>query len=439
MRVIHVPKRFLPNMWGGIETHVLEIARRLKSHDIEAEVFCPSEIDSPGDEEIQGVRIRRFPYFYPYKDLSREQADRMGRRGGNLFSLALLRALRREPNVDLIHLHTGKRLGGIGRHVARSRHIPYIVTVHGGAVSITHEERHDHLDPSKGSLEWGRALGSWAGSRNVLEDAETVIFVNREEAEKARALQHLEGGDLPRPDRVRYLPGGVDVDRFVNGDGRRFRQQYGISDGEPVVVTAARIEPRKNQLDAIRIFDLVRQTLREGTLFLVGAVADQEYFDQVQTEIQKHGLTDSVVMLTELDPRGQEVVDVYHAADCLLLPSVQEPFGQVILEAWAAGCPVVTSQTAGPRSFTRHAEDVLQFPLSDLDMAAEQVIRVLVNPDLADSLAETGNRRARTEFDWEVITAKLAKWYREAVGLQLLSAEKSEPLLLQRRGFGEMW
>ena len=97
----------------------------------------------------------------------------------------------------------------------------------------------------------------------------------------------------------------------------------------------------------------------------------------------------------------------------------------MILEAWAAGLPVVTSQAGGPLSFTMHAEDVLQFPISDINAAAEQIIRVLVNPDLADSLAEAGNYRARTEFDWDVITAKLADWYHEAVGSQPVSATVS--------------
>ena len=349
----------------------------------------------------------------------------MDRKGGNLFSLSLLRALRREPNVDLIHLHTGKRLGGIGRHVAQSRHIPYIVTVHGGAVSIPIEERQDYIEASKGALEWGRALGYWVGSRSVLQDAQSVIFVDRQEAQKARkACQELKG-DLPHPERVKYLPGGVDVARFSNGDGQRFRQKYGIDEGEPLIATIARIDPQKNQLDAVPIFDQVRRTLREGTLLLAGPITNQEYYDQVQTEIEKRGLSESVLVLTNLDPHGQDLVDAYHAADCLLLPSSHEPFGLVILEAWAAGCPVVTSQAGGPLSFTMHAEDVLQFPISDINAAAEQIIRVLVNPDLADSLAEAGNYRARTEFDWDVITAKLAGWYREAVGLQPVSAPVS--------------
>ena len=63
MRVIHVPRRFTLNAWGGTETHILEIARRLKSHDIQTEIFCPSALDAPGEEELQGVRVRRFPYF----------------------------------------------------------------------------------------------------------------------------------------------------------------------------------------------------------------------------------------------------------------------------------------------------------------------------------------------------------------------------------------
>ena len=419
MRVIHIPRRFTLNAWGGTETYILEIARRLKSHDIQAEIFCPSALDSPGEEEIRGVLVRRFPYFYPHLGLSKEQTAQMDRKGGNLFSLALLQALRNEPDIDLIHLHTGKRLGGIGRHIAQSRNIPYYITVHEGAVCVPGK---GHPVASQGSPEWGRALGCWGGNQNILHDAAAVIFVDREEAEKARVLQQKEGSDLPQSDRIRYLPGGVDVQRFANGNGRRFRHKYNITDHEPVVATIARIEPEKNQLDAVRAFDLARGALQEGVLLLAGPITNQGYYDHVQREIQQRGLSDSVLIVTDLDPLGQELVDAYHAADCLLLPSIHEPLGLAILEAWAAGCPVITSDASGPVSFTRHAEDVFHFPVSDVYSATEYIIRILSNSDLADSLADAGNYRARTEFSWDVITARMAQWYRETLGVKPVSA-----------------
>ena len=55
----------------------------------------------------------------------------LDQKAGNLFSFSLLRALLFKKKLDLIHLHTGKRMGGIGRFCARIRHIPYIISLHG--------------------------------------------------------------------------------------------------------------------------------------------------------------------------------------------------------------------------------------------------------------------------------------------------------------------
>ena len=64
----------------------------------------------------------------------------LDKKGGNLFSFSLMKALFQHPSIDLLHLHTGKRLGGIGRYVAKKRKIPYMVSIHGGAYDVPVEE-----------------------------------------------------------------------------------------------------------------------------------------------------------------------------------------------------------------------------------------------------------------------------------------------------------
>ena len=73
-------------------------------------------------EVMAGVRISRVPYFYPYLGLSDAAKQLLDRKGGNLFSFALMRVLKQYPGLDLIHLHTAKRPGGIGRCVLQRHH-----------------------------------------------------------------------------------------------------------------------------------------------------------------------------------------------------------------------------------------------------------------------------------------------------------------------------
>ena len=95
-----------------------------------------------------------------------------------------MRRLSREPGLDLIHLHTGKRLGAIGRHVARKRRIPYVVTVHGGVLDIPDKEFATYLSPTEGCFEWGKLLGLLYGSRRVFDDADAIICVDASESGK---------------------------------------------------------------------------------------------------------------------------------------------------------------------------------------------------------------------------------------------------------------
>jgi 1,4-alpha-glucan branching enzyme len=95
------------------------------------------------------------------------------------------------------------------------------------------------------------------------------------------------------------------------------------------------------------------------------------------------------------------------------LPSLHEPFGIVVLEAWAAGLPVVAARVGGIPSFTRDGDDVLHADPGRPAMLAHQLLKILRNPQLAERLAGEGRTRARQEFDWRVISRQLATLYED--------------------------
>lgn len=239
MRTIHIPRRFTTDAWGGTESVIAETCQRLPAHDFDCEIFCPAALSKPGSELVRGIPVTRFPYFYPYLGLSADAKAAMDRKGGNLFSISLLSALLREKPLDLIHLHTAKRLGGIGRTVALHRRIPYVVSVHGGMIDVPAEETATWTTPTQGAFEWGRSIGMLVGARRVLDDADTIICVDCSEAEKMRACYPAK--------RVEFLPNGVDPAPFNKGDGIRFRQQFGLSAKHRIILTVGRIDPQKNQ------------------------------------------------------------------------------------------------------------------------------------------------------------------------------------------------
>jgi 1,4-alpha-glucan branching enzyme len=101
----------------------------------------------------------------------------------------------------------------------------------------------------------------------------------------------------------------------------------------------------------------------------------------------------------------------FHAADVFCLPSLHEPFGIVILEAWAAGLPVVASRVGGIPSFTNDGEDILHAEPGNPKHLARQLIELLERPDLAARLAAAGRGKARREYDWSIISERLLALY----------------------------
>lgn len=407
MKTIHVPRRFAWEEWGGTETVVFETTRQLAMRGQEASIVTLNALSSSKRENTEGVWVDRFSYFYPYLGLSKSARRRMDKKGGNAFSLSLARHLLKQKGVDLIHLHTGKRIGGIARTVARMKRIPYVITIHGGCLDVPDSERASWTEPADGSFEWGKALGWLVGSRRVLRDANAIFSVGREEARRLRE-------EFPYK-RIIQIPNGVDGNRFATGNGPRFRSQYGIDADAKVILTVARIDQQKNQMGLLRAFRSLKETRPEVRLVLIGAVTDPTYHASLKDFVAGAGLADSVTVIPGLGAHSEGLVDAYHAANVFALPSVHEPFGLVILEAWCAGLPVVASRVGGIRSLVQEGEDALLVDATDQRQWVESLEWVLAHPAAARGLAANGRSKARREFDWGVVVDRMLKVYREVI------------------------
>ena len=123
-----------------------------------------------------------------------------------------------------------------------------------------------------------------------------------------------------------------------------------------------------------------------------------------------------VTIIRGLEAGSQELVDAYRAADLFLLPSIHEPFGIVILEAWAAGLPVIASRVGGIPWFVSDGQDGMLFEPND-EGEFHHAFRVLVkNPERMRALAAAGQTKAREEYGWKKVTERLVDIYEEAVG-----------------------
>jgi glycosyltransferase involved in cell wall biosynthesis len=407
MYVVQTPRRFVRSHWGGTETVILETSKRLLAHGHKTKIICPMALTDQRLEVIEGVEVLRTPYFYPYLGLSSDAKAQMDMKGGNLFSFALMKALKQERDLDLIHLHTAKRTGGIGRFIAIKRRIPYVVSLHGGLFDVPTEEAATWTEPTKGAYEWGKVLGWWVGSRRVFDDAAAIICVGEEERKQTQSRYPTKN--------VVHLPNGVDPEFFSHGDGGAFRLRNHIPADAYEMLTVGRIDPQKNQMFLVKHLRDLIQVQQKAHLLIIGHVTNQSYYNQIMSYVSSMELADRVTVIPGLQSNSNDIADAYHCADLFVLPSIHEPFGIVILEAWASGLPVIASRVGGIPSFVDHRVEGLLFQANNDTQLVSAVKFLAEHPEEAAKIAIEGKKKAITEFSWDNITGRLIRIYEESI------------------------
>ena len=253
----------------------------------------------------------------------------------------------------------------------------------------------------------GKILGYWVGSRKVLEDAAAIICVGKDEYEamiKRYPNKYIE-----------YLPNGVDIKRFSHGDGKAFRQAHGIPEDRFVCLTMARLDVQKNQLGLIQQLPLLLQQNPQIHLLFIGPVTSRSYADSLKSEAEHLGVGDHLTIIEGLSYRDQSLVDAYYAASCFVLPSLHEPFGMVVLEAWASGLPVAVSDRGGLSALVEEDKTGLFFdpsaPVSDPKSISSVLGRLSIDSPLQESLGKAGLKLASESYSWDIITTRLMAIY----------------------------
>ncbi len=408
-RILHIPRRFLREEWGGTETSVLELAKHQLREGFRPEVFTSMALASKREEVLEGIPVRRFSHFYPYFGLSSDDRLAMDKKGGNLVSLSMFAAMMRVPDVRIFHSYAMKRLGGEIRTAARLRKIPYVVSLPGGLFDVPRGERDLLMKPAEGKVEWGQPFGFLFGSRRVLDDADHIICVG--ESEREKLVQNVRHG------RVSYLPNGVDLDKFRSGDGGGFRQKNGIPSDAFLILNISRIDAQKNQLALLEAFARMRADRAHARLLLIGPVTQPDYARKLEAFVKDHQLSEYVQILPGMGHDHPDLVNAYHACDVFVLPSVHEPFGIVVLEAWSACKAAIVSRVGGLKGFVAHEETGLFFDPNASDATLQlfhSLQRCASDPVLRHQLGENGRAEVMAKYQWKAVGAQLEVIYASA-------------------------
>ena len=168
----------------------------------------------------------------------------------------------------------------------------------------------------------------------------------------------------------------------------------------------ARIDRQKNQMALVEW--LARHS--SGLVRLVGPVTQPDYKAELEVRAAALGVADRLSFVGALKPGSPELAAEYGNADVFVLPSRHEPFGIVVLEAWAAGLPVAASDVGGlGRLCAAHPGAALTFAPDDA-AALDEAISAAAGKSAEMSAC---GRSAAAEYDWSRLSSRLVDFYTE--------------------------
>jgi glycosyltransferase involved in cell wall biosynthesis len=328
---------------------------------------------SPGDTETvqrfeAASRARVLPMDFGWRSVAAGRSLRERVTGRMRFLASLPRAVALARRVDPDVIYSCQQLWDCqaATYIARRLRKPQVVHLH-------------------------YTVGPWlhAPILSRLQSCNHVIAISdfiREEAKRCGVPAH----------RLTTIRNTITVPSAVPGQGAELRQELGISPTAPLVGIVARLDPEKGQADTLAAFALVLVRYPEARLLIVGD--ETPWHPGFAAGLRKLAAELRIEHAAHFLGRRSDVPQILSALDVFVHPSRREPCGLAVLEASAAGVPVVAYAEGGPREIVEHGVTGLMAAPGDVTDLAEQLGALLGDPHRAREMGASGRARMRREF-----------------------------------------
>lgn len=370
---------------GGAEKSLAELVKRLDRRE-----FRPVLLHSKNAKWLQSGTWERctcLPVFGPAELLDRKRtavgsgmlrnlADMLVS-AGPVFSVwrGLIRV-----GADLVHTNSLKchLLGGLAAKLARRPLVWHVRDI------LTEEEGLSLL------------------RRAALTLKPRIIAISSAVAEQFTDL----------PVSVTLIRNGIPLDEFSPGPkNRQLQAQLGLSADDEVVCTVGRLTPWKGHVALLEALSMMAKDRPHLRLMIVGEVAfwENSYEGELKEKADDLGIAGRVIWTGFRD----DIPEFLRLCDVLVLPSVDEPFGRVLIEAMAVGKPVIGTNSGGIPEIIVEGETGLLVPPNDAPALAAAMEKILSDPPSAQKMAAAGMQRARDLFDANRVAEQVQEVYRQ--------------------------
>lgn len=317
MNILMLTNTYLPHV-GGVARSVETFRREYRRRGHQVLIVAPA-FNGTRQDEADVIRVPAIQNF-----------------NGSDFSVRLpipgfLMSTLQDFRPDIVHSHHPFLLGDTALRIAAAFNVPIVFQHH------TMYERYTHYVPADSPALKRFVIDLATGYANlcdlVFAPSESVAAVLRDRAVRTP---------------VSVVPTGVDTGRFAQGDGNATRRQQRIPPNAFVVGHVGRLAPEKNLPFLAEAVAHFLQEQLHARFLLVG---DGPSVKEIDRAFARHRVVDRLHRAGTL--QGQALVDAYHAMDVFAFASQSETQGIVVVEAMAAGCPVVALDAPGVREVVR--------------------------------------------------------------------------------------
>jgi glycosyltransferase involved in cell wall biosynthesis len=382
MKVLQVTPEFPPPLIGGGGYHVYNLTRELDRRGIDVTVFT-CDIQKPFflkktkvETQLGNVKVHRIPTFYVPKTIYP-------------ITPKLVPMLLKE-NPDVIHAHGYQFFTSDAAAIAsKIKRRPLILTLHGfprGFTKLTHKT-YFHLIGKK-----------------TLAAAKKIIAVSNAVAREFKVIGVQE-------EQLSMIPNGIDLEEFKHmPDEKNFKERVNIKENEKMALSIGRLEEVKGFHHLIRALARIRE--RTAPIKLVIAGPEFNYGQQLRKLVAEMKIEDKVIFYGPVD--GREKLEALAATDIAIVSSIYEGFSIFLLEAMAAGKPIIATKTGVAQELIKDGKNGFLISPGNVEELSERIIEILNNNQVS-SLMGQESRNTVNAFDWKRIAEQVISVYNQSI------------------------